>query len=269
MNRLKVASPAELRGRYLHAPACPGRNSRPPWSAGKGPSTAPTVHPMVVGPSLPHWGARPLVAPVPVPRENCSYLIIIPRWFLSFWLFFWTKRQALRRQSPGNKAGGFFWLGVHAPGKDVAGEVQALARFKEPVPQGGHHGGVVGAERRGRQEEVKPRSLGVLLQDLAQAAVGGDPAADHQAGAALLFHGQPGPAGEAVHHRGLKTGRQVATGRGIGENFRVLLQSVPDRGLEAGEREGEGFPVDPGPGEIDRLRHRRLRARASIRTPPG
>ncbi len=35
------------------------------------------------------------------------------------------------------------------PGKDVAGQVEALAGVKQPVAQGGHHGGVVGAEGGG------------------------------------------------------------------------------------------------------------------------
>jgi len=43
---------------------------------------------------------------------------------------------------------------VSSPGKDVAGEVQALTGLQEPVPQGGHHGGVVGAEGRGRQVSI-------------------------------------------------------------------------------------------------------------------
>ena len=85
----------------------------------------------------------------------------------------------------------------------------------------------------GGRKSSSPARLGVLLQHLAQAAVGRHPAADHQAGAALLLQGQPGPAGEAVHHRGLEAGGQVAPGRGIGENFRVLLELVGHRGLEA------------------------------------
>ena len=78
----------------------------------------------------------------------------------------------------------------------------------------------------GGRKNSKPGAPGVLLQHLAQAAVGGHPAADHQAGAAFLLQGQPGPAGEAVHHRGLKTGRQIIAGPGLGEDFRVLLQAV-------------------------------------------
>ena len=127
---------------------------------------------------------------------------------------------------------------------------KVLARLKQPVTQGGHHSGVIGAEGRRRQKEVNSRGLGVFLQHLAQAAVGRHPAADHQAGAALLLHGQPGPAREAVHHRGLKAGGQIAPGCVVSEDFRVLLEPVGHRGLEAAKGKGEGLPMDLGPGEV-------------------
>jgi len=89
-------------------------------------------------------------------------LLQYPDGFYHFGYFFQNRAQACGYLGPGDDRRRLP-DGLSPSGINVAGEVQAFAGHEQPVPQGGHHGGVVGAERRRRQEEVKPGALGVLL----------------------------------------------------------------------------------------------------------
>jgi hypothetical protein len=69
-------------------------------------------------------------------------------------IFFGAGPRHTGAKAPGDEGRRSLPDGWSAPGKDVAGKVQALAGHEQPVPQGGYHGGVVGAEGRGRQVSI-------------------------------------------------------------------------------------------------------------------
>ena len=96
--------------------------------------------------------------------------------------------------------------------------------------------------RQGRQEELEALRLGLVLQRLAQLAVGRHPAADHQAGAARLWS-RASPARlvrlstTAAWKLAARSRRAVSSARISG----CCFSWCSHRGLEAGKGEGEGL----------------------------
>lgn len=113
-----------------------------------------------------------------------------------------------------------------------------MPRAPQGVPEGSHHGGIVGAMPRFGEEEL-PAPLGAVgSQPPTQAPVAGHPATDRHRPHPCLFSRQQQFGRQAVDHRRLEGGAGVPYALFV-EPQRIASEWTPgvieQGGLEAGE----------------------------------